>query len=37
MDRADARTVSRTVIDVIGGDIRISYEPVVERGLRQAA
>jgi uncharacterized protein with NRDE domain len=37
MERADARTVSRTVIEVIGGDIRLSYERIVERAVRQAA
>jgi len=37
MERADARTVSRTVIDVIGDDIRLSYEPVLDSAVNQAA
>jgi Transport and Golgi organisation 2 len=37
MERSDARTVSRTVIDVSGDDIRLSYEPVFDIALNQAA
>jgi hypothetical protein len=37
MERADARTVSRTVVDVSGDDIRMSYEPVAEMALSEAA
>ena len=37
MERADARTVSRTVIDITGDDIRLSYEPVAEMAIGQAA
>ncbi len=37
MERSDARTVSRTLIDVTGDDIRLSYEPVFDIAVSQAA
>jgi hypothetical protein len=37
MERADARTVSRTMIDVSGDDIRLSYEPLLDIAVNQAA
>ena len=37
MERSDARTVSRTVIDVTRRDIRMFYEPVLDILVNQAA
>jgi hypothetical protein len=37
MERSDARTVSRTVIDVTGREIRVFYEPVLDLLVNQAA